>query len=215
MLTEVVGDIAQALALPIAVLALVVALVVQRRSAHSATIQSVYQAFGQLTTLRIEHWETAHLLEMPENYVVQFEAVRRAVGRVSVKEQERLLLLERAVAVRIFEMFEQNFYEQIQARRAGEKQRLLFLQEVEGFFLRLLQNPRLVWYWDPQNGNLCQYAEKETRAHYDKIMAGLPLRSDAESPYSDRRPRGLRAVPLRWRKAGPRPGASRRPPRSA
>ena len=55
------------------------------------------------------------------------------------------------------------------AVEAGANKRADFLTEVLSYLTgRLLQNPRLLYYWDKDGGNLSVYFEDGTKDHYTK-----------------------------------------------
>lgn len=57
-----------------------------------------------------------------------------------------------------------------------------FLKDVLTYFTgRLLQNPRLLYLWDKNGGQLCSHYEKETIEYYDKNV--LKGKMDSIGPY--------------------------------
>lgn len=150
-------------------------LYVSRRSeAHIRTIEAVttlYDEFDALGQLRVDNWELAHLLELPENYESAWNNVRLAVGPLDDMRQHELLIRERAVANRIFSLFEQVHYYATQAKQEKRTERLAFLGEVLEYFTgRLLCNPRLRYIWDPDGGNAAAYFEPDVLDLYRRSI---------------------------------------------
>ena len=102
----------------------------------SEMIRSAYSDFIAMTDLRTQYPFQSHLFEVPGNY----EAVRRQVRsatvdvRAKATESDRLSLEERAIADRLFTMFEQALYQWRQARERKDSPREQFLREVLVYF---------------------------------------------------------------------------------
>jgi len=89
---------------------------------------------------------------------------------------------ERAIAVRIFELYEQTLYTLKTASEGHDRRRRAFLGEVLAYMEgRLLRNPRLRYLWDCEGGNICVYFELATRKRYEEqVLAGCG--SDSDDP---------------------------------
>lgn len=169
-----------------ALLAVVVAsyaVVVSRRSEnavlHHNTVTGVYDEFDELAQLRLDNWELSHLLELPENYAFVKEMLRGAQTEISDEHEAALLVRERAVAIRVFTLFEQTCYYRNQAVAQKDTERAAFLEEVLAYFTgRLLRNPRLQYLWRSDGGNLCLYFEQGTIEYFDSCMANIPSSDD-------------------------------------
>ncbi|WP_431263712.1 hypothetical protein ACQ859_27880 [Roseateles chitinivorans] len=149
-------------------------------------IRQVYSDFISITEQRAAHPLQSHLFEVPDNYEASAAQVRLAVGAVRGNKAEvsRLLLEERAVADRIFTMFEQAFYQWSNAKENGDSRREKFLQDVLNYYTeRLLRNPRLVWYWSAAGGKLLVHYETATQEFYSKNVKPSSLKADAVGAY--------------------------------
>jgi hypothetical protein len=131
----------------------------------SEMIRNAYSDFIAMTDLRTQYPFQSHLFEVPDNYAAVRRQVRSATVdiRARATEGDRLALEERAIADRLFTMFEQAFYQWRQARERADSPRERFLRDVLVYFTgRLLQNPRLLWYWSPKGGHLSVNYESAT-----------------------------------------------------
>jgi hypothetical protein len=136
---------------------------------HVDSLRRQYDEFNELSALRIEYPEVSHVLELPELY----ESVRLRVA-AQMRSQEpsqrsATELRERAVALRVFELYEQTLYHRKIAAECGNKNDVDFFDEVLSYMTeRLLRNPRLAYFWCHDSGEgLATYFEPHTRDHYD------------------------------------------------
>jgi hypothetical protein len=155
-----------------------------RHVRHEDTIKSYYDQFDELGRLRMEYWDASHLLEMPDNYALAKHDISLALTPLTEPARHELLLRERAIATRIFTVFEETYYDRERAKKHGDDDRVEFLNEVLGYFTgRLLANPRLRWLWSHHGGNLCAYFEPETLRLYDEALSDascLPVGDSAD-----------------------------------
>jgi hypothetical protein len=153
----------------------------------SDVIRNAYSDFIEMTDLRTQFPFQSHLFEVVTNYRVVRDQVSFATVDLRNKpnERHRLSLEERAIADRLFTMFEQALYQWRQARERKDSPREQFLREVlEYFTSRLLQNPRLLWYWSPKGGNLSVNYEVATMEYYNtNVRPHSP--GDAEGPFTE------------------------------
>lgn len=144
--------------------------------------------------MRLDNWELSHVLELPETYSEICRTLCSALGDVNDHHRAELLVRERAVAIRVFTLFEQTCYYRDSARKDGDRERLAFLEEVLAYFTnRLLLNPRLRYLWAKGGGNLQIYFEPETVSFYTSCIStggpngdevqGTSLAIDSTGPY--------------------------------
>lgn len=149
-----------------------------REAITQGTYADVYEEFSALSELRLSHWELSHLQELPENYGPVVATIRTALGDLGGDRRNQLLIQERAVAMRIFSLFEQAHYQCVHARMHGDHGRTEFLDDVLTYFTgRLLRNPRLLYFWSREGANLCIHYEPGTIERYE---AGIPAQVFAD-----------------------------------
>jgi hypothetical protein len=150
-----------------------VALRAHREALAQGTFADVYDEFNKLSELRLQHWELSHMQEVPENYDAAVSVLSVALEDMSNSQRHQLLVQERAVAIRIFSLFEHACYQCRHAHSNRDGNRAEFLDEVLAYFTgRLLQNPRLRYFWMSDGGNLRVYYEPETIERYERALAG-------------------------------------------
>jgi hypothetical protein len=170
--SEVTTVLPGLLALAISAYALYLSRAEARKTREEGTIRDSYDEFEQLCRLRMEHWSTSHLLETPDNYALVKRQLGIALAPLTDAERSKLLLLERAVGIAIFDLFEETYYRRDRAARQRDGGRVEFLDTVLDYFTgRLLANPRLRWLWSREGGNMCAFFEPETIRHYEAKLA--------------------------------------------
>lgn len=136
-------------------------------SSTSNLIRQNYEDMLRLHELRAEYPNQSHLFEIKGQYD-RAKALIKDANENSPEERIILLSLEeRAIARRVFSMYEGSFYQWKNATSHNDKWRTAFLKDVLDYFTsRLLTNPRLVWLWSAEGGGLCVHYENETVAYY-------------------------------------------------
>lgn len=119
----------------------------------------------------MEHWSASHLLETPDNYALVKHHLGIALAPLTDAARSRLLLSERAVAIVIFDLFEETCYQHERATKQGDPDRVDFLKTVLDYFTgRLLANPRLRWLWSAHGGNMRAFFELQTIELYEATL---------------------------------------------
>jgi len=152
----------------------------------SEVISEAYASFMSMNDIRTDHPYQSHLFELSENYAQIATNVATATQhlRTSPHEIAKLHLEERAVADRLFTMFEQSYYQWQQAQASGDTPRAEFLRAVVDYFTgRLLRNPRLLWYWSLKGGALASHYEDDTKTYYDTHVTQPGEVQDVEGPF--------------------------------
>lgn len=144
-------------------------------------IRQLYLDMISLHDLRAAHPLQSHLFEIGP----QYSEVKLTVASIRNKEPEvalvQLRLEERAIARRVFSMYESSFYQWRNAKTRRDRARFFFLKDVLDYFTtRLLTNPRLAWYWSEDGGGLCVHYEKLTREYYQRNVK--VINKDATGP---------------------------------
>jgi len=149
----------------------------------SSMIRETYSEFLDFMDRRAQYPLQSHLFALPDTYSIVKAQVIQAMDANDISTP---LLQERAVAQRQFIMFEHAFYQWTQARNRGDATRAQFLKEVLDYFTgRLLRNPRLVWYWSPEGGNLGSHCESSTIDYYNKTVKPYCQAFDNDGPFVD------------------------------
>jgi hypothetical protein len=180
-----IENVVQAVA---SVLAIVIAVASYRKSTrvahdihHQESLRLQYQEFNELSALRLTYPEVSHILELPEQYQLTLQRVRRRVSELPLHERLDAIIRERAVALRVFELYEQTLFQYEHAKECGNKKGEEFLAAVIEYLSgRLLLNPRLAYLWECNgNGGLQTYFEETTNIHYDEKIRPHLLEVDS------------------------------------
>ena len=140
-----------------------------RRTSVATLIDNQYDAFNELAKVRLSNWWLSHLFEVPEQYNEICKMVAQGISVIKPEQRYEMHLKERAMAIYIFQIYENTYYQYKYALDAKDSSRAAFLCDVVNYFTgRLLRNPRLVYFWIEQGGGLSSYFEESTRAHYRK-----------------------------------------------
>jgi hypothetical protein len=163
----------------LAVAALVVSLITawvllhaQREVLRAETVTGIFEGFRRLAELRSSSWQAAHVLDVPENYGRTVSLLREALKDTAPPQVAELLVRERAAAIAAIQIFEESLYHYEHARRLRDRARADFLSEMLVYYTeRLLLNPRLLWLWSEDGGNVRADFDPPTRAYYDAHVA--------------------------------------------
>ncbi len=159
------------LAFAVSAYALYVSRTEARKARDEDTVRSSYDEFEQLGRLRMDHWRASHLFETPDNYAQVKYHLAIALAPLTEAAHSQLLLSERAVAIVIFDLFEETCYQHERAEKQGDRDRVDFLKTVLDYFTgRLLANPRLRWLWSAHGGNMRAFFEPQTVELYEATL---------------------------------------------
>ena len=159
----------------VSVLAIWISLRTHAESSAANTIWSQYERFSRIVQTQIENSQFSHLFVVPETYPAMLSQVTASVEDLSPQERLRLELQERAMADYILNEFELSFYQINRARPRFDKQSKEFFEEVLAYFTqRLLRNPRLLYYWSRDGGQLCLNYEPSTIEYYERRVLNDP-----------------------------------------
>lgn len=186
--TGLISNVLSVLALLVAVATATYAVIAAREVSHrevtAIVIADFYSSLREVTQIQLEQWRLAHLFEAAENYETLVKSLREVAPTDQVSCTE-LRIKERSAALTMFGMYEHVVYQLNEARRAGDRHRQAFLTDAAEYYTsQLLQNPRLMYLWSNDGGNLeCEF-EAETREHYRKHIKPAPDVWDRTGPYA-------------------------------
>jgi hypothetical protein len=156
---------------------------VGRALAYSNATQQIihdqYELCRELDQMRVEHPEVSHVLMLPSaipndpwvNYRKFKGNVRELLSdgkeTISAADRSKLLLQEHAVALNVFDIYEQTIYQWEAAAAAKDTQRAEILKMLVDYYeKRMLRNPRLRYHW--RNGGSDMMEEVPTRQRYNQ-----------------------------------------------
>jgi hypothetical protein len=136
-------------------------------------LRNVFNIYFDLPRLQLQAPETMHPFSLPATYAAVCRDVSHAIADDAAR-RTRLPLSERAMANYLFAFYEWVLRDARSAEGFGDAQRLEFDNKTIAFLQDyLLRNPRLLWYWAPEGGNLGEEYETETQAAYrGSVLAG-------------------------------------------
>ena len=162
-----------------------VSLAIAARVRRGTQISDVCRGYSLLSDLRVEHPETAHLLELSLNYERAISLARRANLELNPTARHELSVRERAVAVRVF-----SLYEEVRTTHSAcvpvldRKRKELLGQVVAYFETDLMQNPRLRFLWAEDGGNLRIYfSDPEQYEARLKSQEASSIERDSQGPF--------------------------------
>ena len=162
------SDILALTAIMISALSIWFSLRTYTEASASQTIWSQYEHFANIVQAHIDHSQLGHIFTVAESYEQAFKQVTASIQDLSQQEKMRLRLQERAMADYLFNEFEQSFYQINRVSLRYDKRSRKFYGEVLDFFTHsLLRNPRLLYYWSQDGGQLCFNYEPSTVAFYE------------------------------------------------
>ena len=162
------SDILALIAIMISGLSIWFTLRTYTESSASQTIWSQYEHFANIVQANVDHSQLGHLFTVAKCYETILQQVMVSIQDFSPQEKLRLQLQERAMADYLFNEFEQSFYQINRARALFDTRSRKFYGEVLDYFTHsLLRNPRLLYYWSQEGGQLCCNYEPSTIAYYE------------------------------------------------
>ena len=185
------SDILALAAIMISALSIWFSLRTHIESSASQTVWSQYEHFAKILQAHIDHSQLGHLFTVPASYEMVLKQVTDSIKDLSPQEKMRLQLQERSMADYIFNEFEQSFYQISRVRPRFDSRSRKFYGEVLNYFTNtLLRNPRLLYYWSQDGGQLCFNYEPSTIEFYEAAVLNnpsLPLKfaPDAMGPFTN------------------------------
>jgi hypothetical protein len=150
-------------------------------NATQQIIHDQYELCRVLDQLRVEHPELSHMLALPasdpadpwKNYRVFKEKVGVVLSEgkntITAADRDKLILQEHAVALHVFDIYEQTVYQWQAAAAVKDNQRAEILKMlVEYYEGRMLRNPRLRYHWN--HGGADMLEENPTRQRYNQFV---------------------------------------------
>ena len=147
-------------------------------------IQNTYTTFFAVDKLNIENPKASHLFCLPQDYA----SVNGLVHGVFLKDTAYSVgegnLKERSIAMHIFDYYEEITFKIRHAQKFGDYAQEKFLNDELDYFIRILQNPRLMYQWSKMK----YYYDDKTVMHYnDSILHSrrfpLTFAMDSIGPY--------------------------------
>ncbi len=151
----------------------------------SETVAGMYSELANMTKIQAEHPLQSHLFI---NHAGYNEMVKMIKAR-NINPDPKQVLVERAIANRIFNHFAQVVFSYEQARTSGNLHRIKLTNRIRSYYAsHLLKNPRLLWYWDKNGGNLSAMQNFHTRKYYESILSKrqisyFNLKIDSKGPF--------------------------------
>ncbi|GMR12859.1 MAG: hypothetical protein BMS9Abin29_1053 [Gemmatimonadota bacterium] len=131
-------------------------------------------------------WEVSHLNEVPETYEHTRDVLQAYASKLPLQEQRRLYLLERATAMRILSAFELTLNQWRRAVSIGDSDRKEMLdQEIDFYAETFLRNPRLLWLWSEDGGQLSLSMDPPSIEFYQRRVLNDPTKPLSVEPDKD------------------------------
>jgi hypothetical protein len=163
----------------------------------NSTQQIIHAQYGlcrEIDQIRLDHPELSHMFELPTtnlanpwtNYQITKEMVSRIlldkIGNRKLKaaDKDNIVLKERAVGLRVFDIYEQTILQWQVAEAAKDEKRANLLKSlVEYYEQRMLRNPRLRYHWLHGGSDMM---EEATRNRYNQNV-GIDLPENGNAIY--------------------------------
>jgi hypothetical protein len=189
--TTVLGSTISVLAFGISIYSTLELASTRRYAAGAEAVQVSYQLYRELTRTAVDHPDQGHLFipgTSSRRYQGTVLRVRRVANR-SGQDRERLLIEEAALADYILTSYEQLFFNWSYARNVGrDPDREEFLDlGLKGYYVDLLCNRRLRWYWNEDGGNLVQNYSPALVEEYERsVRPNCKGEPDSDGPFTNR-----------------------------
>jgi len=180
------GAILPVVALCLSVFSLLTSELARKDVARIDVIKTEYGLFHELAQLQLQHPLMEHLFTASEEaYDSNVARIKVASSSASDKDRAQLLLQERAVAHYIFTTYEEAFYLWQQSRGTDKSRAQMALDDLVYFNGALCSNPRLLWYWDSNDGgSLDEAFGGELREYYkEHVLKDCSTSKDPTGPF--------------------------------
>jgi len=147
----------------------------------SELINAIYEDWDLLSDPA--YWEVSHLVEAPATYERQRAVLRAYTAGLPNQDKRHVYLQERAFAGRILTMWENHLNQWRIAAKSNDEMRMRLLQtELDFYVQEQLRNPRLLWLFLPEGGNLMQWLDPANVVYYREHVLNDPERPLREKP---------------------------------
>jgi hypothetical protein len=144
-------------------------------------IPKSYERYYDAHKIELQHPHLTHLFVTYDQYQRVKDMVIRCTRDIDDEKRISYLLQERTVVDLLM-----TYYEQItfQWESTRDKERKFVKGIIDHFEMRVLRNPRLIWWWQAECGGLETAYDDETRKRWqDKVLA--PIAGDNVSEWRD------------------------------
>lgn len=178
------------IALTISLISLTVSARVNRKTAMINSMRAEYADLYEITKLGINNPDQAHLFAEPADYVNVVARVKAMNDPISPERRQRLLMQERALVNMIFTSFSETVDHYNLAVKNGDDEVADILRNtISNYVDRILDNPRLCFYWSQEGGDLTVKIDPDAKQYYqptlDKVLARGKSATDPDGPYGD------------------------------
>jgi len=147
-------------------------------------IKTDYGFYHDLAQLQLQYPLTEHLFTVTgETYDSNVARIKTASSSANDQDRAKLLLQERAVAHSIFTTYEETFLLWQQSRGTDQRRAELVHGDLEYFNEWLRSNPRLLWYWDGEGGNLYREFARVWDYYNQNVSKDSPTPKDPAGPF--------------------------------
>src|SRR2546423_5828006 len=163
----------------------------RRDIARADAIKTEYDLFNGLARAQLEHPMMSHLFAISgETYDQRKNRIAANASRLNEDGRTTFFLEERAMAHYIFTTYEETYYIWEHAQRVGDTDRAALLREDLDYYKDQLCNPRLLWYWDVENGDKLGllFAARDQKLYSESIIKDCPLMADPKGPFDSENP---------------------------
>jgi len=160
-----------------------------RETVTQKAIDDTYRTFYEISVTVMNNSDLLHLYEMPETYQQVIKDIHLSLMPITEKKRAEYILKERAFSSYIFGFYENILLQHRESVKDRNTDRTIFLEGVlHHFRTRVLINPRLLYLWDRNGGQLSRNYSKFTVDDYENNVlksndSSLAIRVDSVGPY--------------------------------
>jgi len=160
-----------------------------RDTVTQQAIDNTYKTFYDIFATAMDHSDLTHLCTIPEGYNIVERNVHLSLMPITEKKRAEYILKERAFANYLFGFYENTLLQYDESIKNRNRDKADFLIGILDYFrVRVLRNPRLVYLWDSQGGNMSMNYAESTKEDYNKNVLNnkdnsLAISVDSVGPY--------------------------------
>jgi hypothetical protein len=138
-------------------------------------IDNVSKDWHDVDKISISDWQLSHISALASSYDETKLNIHIALSPIDKKTKAKYIAQERAFATYLFDQFDNicDLYDE--AKLAGNKKEIEYLETSLNYITnKELRNPRLLYLWDKNGGNLCSIYDPPTIEYYNATVLNNP-----------------------------------------
>jgi len=142
-----------------------------RDASTKEVIDDVFKIWHDADKINISDWQTSHLSAPFADYYKVRNNIHAGMFPIDKRKKSEFIIKERAFATFVLDQFDKVCYLYQQAQLTGNKSEAEYLHSTIIYITKKeLRNPRMLYLWDKNGGDLCSLYEDPTVSYYNTLV---------------------------------------------